>query len=79
MKELIEYLVGQLIGEGKFVDVQFSDGDKEYIDVNVTVEKEDIGKIIGKQGKIAKAIRTIVKAASYKEGKKYNVIINERE
>ncbi|MBQ3132586.1 MAG: KH domain-containing protein, partial [Clostridia bacterium] len=43
--------------------------------IELTVAPEDMGKVIGKQGRIAKAIRTVVKAASVKENKKYVVEI----
>ena len=44
----------------------------------MTLDESDMGKVIGRQGKIAKALRTIVKAASAKENKRYNVEIKER-
>ena len=43
------------------------------------LEESDMGKVIGKQGKIAKALRTLVRCASAKEGKKYNIEIKEKE
>ena len=48
-------------------------------EIVVIAAKKDIGKIIGKQGKIAKAIRTLVKAASAKSSVRYSVVIEERE
>ena len=48
-------------------------------DIVVIVSKKDIGKVIGKQGKIAKAIRTLVKAASGHSDTRYNVVIEEKE
>lgn len=78
MKELVNYMVTELIGEdGKF-DIDIKDTEEQYIDINVNVDADHIGKVIGKQGKIARSIRTIVKASSHKDGKKYNVVINER-
>ena len=47
--------------------------------INVKVDKSDMGKVIGKDGRIAKAIRTIVKAASGKEGVKYSIVILEAD
>lgn len=49
------------------------------MDVTVVLEESDMGKVIGKQGKIAKAMRTLVRCASQKEGKKYNIEIKERD
>ena len=48
-------------------------------DIVVLLEESDMGKVIGKQGKIAKALRTLVRCASAKEGKKFNVEIKEKE
>ena len=48
------------------------------IDVTVTLASSDMGKVIGRQGKIAKALRTLVRQGSQKENKKYNIEIKER-
>lgn len=75
MQELLEYIVSSLIGDGKEFDVVVNEKERAiYLHIN----KEDIGKVIGKGGKIAKAIRTIVKAAAGKINHKYNVEIVER-
>lgn len=75
MQELVEYIVASLIGDDKEFDVVV---DEKQRAIYVHVNKEDIGKVIGKSGKIAKAIRTIVKAAASKINHKYNVEILER-
>ncbi len=67
MKELVKYIVDTLT-EGADVEVEYSE--TKPTEIIVPASKEDIGKVIGKQGRIAKSIRTIVKAASAKEGKK---------
>ncbi|MCH5164372.1 MAG: KH domain-containing protein [Clostridiales bacterium] len=72
MTELVEFLVKELVEDKEKVNVTL-DGDT----INISVSKDDMGKVIGKQGRIAKAIRTIVKAASSKENKKYTVEILE--
>ena len=72
MRELVEFLINSLVDDKSAVKVEV-DGES----VNVTVSKEDMGKIIGKQGRTAKAIRTIVKAAAAKDGKKFNVELIE--
>ena len=74
MTELVEFLVKELVEDKDKVNVTL-DGDT----INISVSKDDMGKVIGKQGRIAKAIRTIVKAASSKENKKYTVEILEAE
>lgn len=77
MLELVEYLVGKLVPDGDYSIELRENGDES--DIVVVAAKKDIGKIIGKQGKIARAIRVLVKAASAKSSARYNVIIEERE
>lgn len=72
MQELVEFLISKLADDASAGKVELN-GET----VNVTVSKEDMGKIIGKQGRTAKALRTIVKAAGAKEGKNYTVELTE--
>ena len=72
MGELVRYIISELVDNKDAVKVEV-DGDT----VRVSVAKDDMGKIIDKQGRTAKAIRTVVKAAGAKEGKKYSVDIIE--
>ncbi|MBD5131636.1 MAG: KH domain-containing protein [Clostridiales bacterium] len=72
MTELVKYIVTALVDDKEQVSVT-EDGDV----VVVKVAKDDIGKIIGKQGRIIKSIRSVVKAASGKLGKNYSVEIDE--
>ncbi len=76
MIELVEHLVSSLVPEGDYM-VEQRDGNGSC-DIVVSIAKKDIGKIIGKQGRIAMAIRTLVRAASAKGSVKYNVIIEEK-
>ena len=76
MIELVEYLVSALVPDGDYT-VEQRDGNGT-VDIVVTISKNDIGKSIGKQGKIAKAIRTLVKSANGKNTVKYNVVIEEK-
>lgn len=77
MLELVEYLVGKLVPDGEY-SVEMRENAEES-DIVIVISKKDIGKIIGKQGKIAKAIRTLVKAASGGSPVRYNVVIEEQE
>ncbi|MBR6789213.1 MAG: KH domain-containing protein [Clostridia bacterium] len=72
MQELVQYIISGLVENKEAVKVEM-DGDA----IKVTVAKEDMGKIIGKQGRTAKAIRTIVRAVSAKNGNKVSVDIIE--
>ncbi len=76
MKELVEYMVRSLVDNPDQVRISELEGEQSVI-YEVRVAPEDMGKIIGKQGRIAKAMRTIVKAAGVKSGKKAVVEILE--
>lgn len=74
MVELVEFIAKSLVDDPDQVDVQQVEGD-DVITIELRVAPEDMGKVIGKQGRIAKAIRTVVKAASLREKKKVTVEI----
>lgn len=76
MKELVEYLVKQFVPDPENVVIE-EKATEDTVVLTVKLPADDMGKVIGKQGKIAKAIRTIVKAASSKENLKYLVEITE--
>ena len=65
MKDLITYIAKSLVDQPDLVKVTEVEGEVTSI-IELSVDKEDIGKIIGKQGKTATAIRTIMNAASMK-------------
>lgn len=66
MKELLETIAKALVDYPDEVNVNEVEGDNALI-LELRVSKEDMGKVIGKQGRIAKAIRSVVKAAAIKE------------
>ena len=74
MKELVAYVARALVDNKDAVTVEETVGPEATI-LELHVAPEDMGKVIGKQGRIAKAIRTVVKAASIRENKKYIVEI----
>ena len=68
MLDLIKYIVGQFAEDKE--NVEYIVNEKErVIEVTVVLSPSDMGKVIGKQGKIAKSIRTVVKAAASRENK----------
>ncbi len=74
MKDLLEFLARSLVDYPEQVQVEeavTADG----VLLRLTVAKEDVGKVIGKQGRIARALRTVVKASAVKEGKQATVEI----
>ena len=74
MKELVEYIVKSLVDSPDYVVVNETAGSSVII-LEISVGVSDIGKVIGKEGRIANAIRTIVKAAAAKSDKKVTVEI----
>jgi len=74
LKDLIEVIAKALVDKPEEVKVKEIEGDKSII-IELTVAPEDMGKVIGKQGRIAKAIRTVVKSAAVKMDKKVIVEI----
>ena len=74
MEALVEYIVKALVKNPEQVNITRVERDDAIV-IEVRVAQEDMGKIIGKQGKIAKAIRAVVKAASSKEPKRVIVDI----
>ncbi len=69
MKELIEFIAQALVDHPDQVKVSEVEGEKTSV-IELSVDKEDLGKVIGKQGRTAKALRTILTAASTKLGKR---------
>ena len=74
MKELVEVIAKALVEHPEAVLVSERESDRSIV-VELKVAPTDMGKVIGKQGRIAKAIRSVVKAAASKEDKKVIVDI----
>lgn len=74
MKQLIEYLVKELVDDPEQVSISEVPGE-EATTYEVRVAPEDLGKVIGKQGRIANALRTVAKAAAMKHKRKVYVEI----
>ena len=72
MKEILEIVIKNLVNDTQKVSVTEKESAK-FISYEVKVAKEDMGKVIGKQGKMAKAIRTVMKSIAIKENKKVNI------
>ena len=78
MLDLIKYIVDQFAEDKEHVEYLVEETE-DAVNVTVVLSDSDMGKVIGKQGKIAKALRTLVRAAAPRNSKKYNVEIKERE
>ena len=77
MIELIKYVVTRFAEKPEEVEYDIVE-DGRQVNVTVTLSDSDMGKVIGRQGKIAKALRTLVRVGGQKENKKYNIEIKER-
>lgn len=74
MKELLEYIVKALVDKPEAVSINENQKDDELV-LELTVDPSDMGKVIGKQGRIAKAMRTLVKTAAIRENIRVSVDI----
>ncbi|MEO8601542.1 MAG: KH domain-containing protein [bacterium] len=78
MKELVQYLARQLVNNPDAVEVKETQGDTASV-LELKVAKEDLGRIIGKQGRTAKSIRTILNAAASRTNRKVILEIVEEQ
>lgn len=72
MKEILNTIIASLVDDKEAVEVNEINGTQSVV-FEVKVAEDDMGKIIGKQGRIAKSIRTVMKAVASKEHKKVTV------
>ena len=72
MKETLELIINSLVNDEEAVSINEIDGEKSVI-FEVKVAENDMGKVIGKEGRIAKAIRTIMKSLAEKEEKRITI------
>ena len=73
-KDLIEYIAKSLVDDPDAVSVNETEGERGPV-LELKVAEGDIGKVIGKYGRIAKALRTVLSASSSKDGKRYSLAI----
>lgn len=72
MKDILETIIRNLVSDKESVSIHEIEGEKSVI-FEVKVAENDMGKVIGKEGRVAKAIRTIVKAVAAKEEKRVTI------
>ncbi len=69
MKELLEYMVKELVDNPEEVQITEEEEDEKTVIFKLKVAEEDLGKVIGKKGRTANALRVVMRAASAKRGK----------
>lgn len=78
MKDLVQYLAKSLVNSPEAVEVKETQGDTASV-LELRVAKEDLGRIIGKQGRTARSIRTILNAAASRTNRKFVLEIVEEK
>ena len=68
VKNVVEYIVTEIVEDKKSVSVEISSTSDESVDIEVRTSPEDMGRVIGKRGRVARAIRTVAQAAADEEG-----------
>ena len=68
VKNVVEYIVNQIVEDTKSVKVDVADSDEENVTIEVRTSPDDMGRVIGKRGRVARAIRTVAQAAADEEG-----------
>ena len=76
MKKTLEYIITQIVDEPDKVKIEEKE-DQGMINFSITVASSDMGKIIGKNGKVIRAIRNIVKISAIKQNKKINISLTD--
>ena len=74
MKDLLTYIAQNLVEHPQAVDVQETETDGNVV-LELRVDPSDMGKVIGRQGRIAKEIRTLMRSVAHRQGKKVSVEI----
>lgn len=72
MKEVLELIIKSLVDDADAVSINVVEGEKSVV-YEIKVAESDMGKVIGKDGKIARAIRTLIKALAAKEQKRVTI------
>ncbi len=68
VRNVVEYIISQIVEDKKSVKVDISSSDDENVAIEVRTAQSDMGRVIGKRGRVARAIRTVAQAAADEEG-----------
>ena len=78
MRKLIEYIAQGLVDEPEAVEVREGRSDRYFTAYHLTVAEGDFGKVIGRQGRVAKAMRNLLRVAAARQGKHVALEIHEQ-
>jgi len=78
MKTALSYILSSIVDSSDKISIT-EESDGELITFKVTVDKDDMGKVIGKNGKVIRAIRNVLKISAIKQNKKINVVLEENQ
>lgn len=76
MKDILAYIVSSIVENPKKVKVEESE-EENMLNYTISLAKEDMGRVIGKEGKVIKAIRNIMKIPANKKNKRINISLQE--
>jgi len=76
MKTVLSYIISSIVDSPDKVLITEEDED-DFVTFKLAVDKEDMGKVIGKNGKIIRAIRNVLKIPAIKQNKKINIVLEE--
>ncbi len=79
MKNLLHYLVTSIVEQSEAVKVESTETPEGFVNLQITVAPEDMGMVIGKGGRIIRALRNLVRVKAIKENKRVNVELTEVE
>lgn len=79
MKDTLHFIVSSIVDNSDAVSVEEQEGENGILNLVVSVAKEDMGKVIGKEGKVIRSIRNIMKIKAMKENVRINISLVENE
>ena len=76
VKNVVEYIVSEIVEDKKSVKVDIASSSEESVQIEVRTSPDDMGRVIGKRGRVARAIRTVAQAAADEEGLDSSVAVS---
>ena len=76
MKELVTYIAQNLVNNPDAVQIEEHSRGRNYVDLHMTVDPKDMGRVIGRRGRVINAMRSLVRVAAIKQGKRVNLEIH---